>query len=135
MHVTKCQSFNSLQKAIHIICNTSCLSHCAPLAKQCDIVFVNDLYTVFIYKYMLNVFHYNTVYYLHLFYHPGHVHSHNTRNVNHNYFVFPVHTLCRKKFIVHTGIMLWNKLPSNITLLGYDAFIGYVKNTIFSNYV
>ena len=123
------------KKAIRIICNTSYLSHCAPLAKQCDILFINDLYTVFIYKYKYNVFHNNTVYDLHLFCHPGDVHSHNNRNVNHNYFVFPVNTLCRKNCIAHTGIMLWNKLPSDIKLLGYHAFVGYVKNTIFSNYI
>ena len=84
---------------------------------------------------MFNVFHNNTVYDLYLFCHPGDVHSHNTQNINHNYFVLPVHTLCRKNFIVNTGIILWNKLPSNIELLAYYAFIGYVKNTIFSNYI
>ena len=104
--------------------------------KQCDILFFNDLYTVFIYKYMYNIFHNNTVYDLHLFYHSCDSHSHNTRNVNHNNLVFPVHTLCRKNFIVHTtGIVFWNKLLSNIKLLNYHAFIDYVKNTIFSNYV
>ena len=92
---------------------------------------VNDLITVFIFKYMYNY----TVYDLHLCCHLGDVHSHYTRNFNHNYFVFLVHTLCRKNFIVHTGIMLWNKIPSNIKLLGYHAFIGYVTNTFFSNYV
>ena len=81
------------KKAICVICNTFYLSHFAPLAKQCDILFVTDVYTVFIYKYMYNVFHNNTVYDLRLFCHPVDVHSHNTRNVNHNYFVFPVHTL------------------------------------------
>ena len=66
MQVKICQSFNSFaKKAMRIICNTSCLSHCASLAKQCDILFVNDLYAVFIYKYMYNVFNNNTAYDLH----------------------------------------------------------------------
>ena len=69
---------------------------------------------------MYNVFHNNTVYDLHLFCYPIDGHSHNTRNVNHNYFVFPAHTSYRKNFIVHTGIMLWNKLP---LILNYSVIM------------
>ena len=70
---------------------------------------------------MHNVFHNNTVYDLHLFCHPGDVHSHNTRNVNHNYFVFPVHTLCRKNFIVHTGIMFYG--INYLLILNYSVIM------------
>ena len=42
-----------LQKhAIRIIFKASFTAHCVPLAKQCNIFFVHDLYTLAVYKYV-----------------------------------------------------------------------------------
>jgi hypothetical protein len=52
-----------------------------------------------------------------------------------NFYVLPIATSMRHKFVVHSGIMSWNNLNSSVKLLNFSNFMHKVKDIIFSKYV
>ena len=124
-----------LKHAIRLICKASFADHCAPLAKQCNIFFVHDLFTFVYYKYMYNIYHNRVANNHNCFRSISNVHVKSTRNVGCNLYVYPASTSLRRNLLMHAGVMLWINLHSNIKLLKYGAFISHIKITIFSEYI
>jgi hypothetical protein len=123
------------KKAVRLIHNVPQLTHCAPLAKQLNILFFDDLYYFCVLKYMYNVFHEKISFDRNLFRHTGSLHSYCTRSGSLNFYVSPIATSMRRKFVVHSGIMSWNNLNSTVKLLNFSNFMHKVKDMIFSKYV
>jgi hypothetical protein len=84
---------------------------------------------------MYNVFHEKISFDRNLFRHTGSLHSYCTRSGSLNFYVSPIATSMRRKFVVHSGIMSWNNLNSTVKLLNFSNFMHKVKDMIFSKYV
>jgi hypothetical protein len=62
--------------------------------------------------YNYNVFHEKICFDHNLVRRTGHLHSYGTRSGSLDFFVLPLATSMRHKFVVHSGIMSWNNLDS-----------------------
>ncbi len=83
---------------------------------------------------MNKVFHSNISFDCNLFCHAGVVHSHFTKNVNFNFYVFPICTSTCKSF-VHTGVMLWNVIYIKVKLLQSRAYVHFIKDRVLPNII
>jgi hypothetical protein len=127
------------KQAIRIIANAPKLSHSAPLAKELNILFVNDVYKLHLAYLMFNVNCNNAhcvfinniqkVYTAHL---------HYTRSSVNKFFVPVVHKNVCKNFVFYQGIIgiLWNALPLCITnCKTFNAFKRHMLIWLFNNYI
>jgi hypothetical protein len=80
---------------------------------------------------MYNVFHGKISFDHYLFRCTGHLHSYGIRSGSFNFYVFPIATSMRHKFVVHCGIISWNNLDSSVKLLNFPVFMYKVKDIIF----
>jgi hypothetical protein len=100
------------KKAIRIITGAHYLAHSEPLANALNILLYDDL--IFLTKCMFMFKIYNTKVcnqVVELF----SISSNMCTRMGNINFVVPRDTLtCRKRFIVHCGIMLWNSLPFEV---------------------
>jgi hypothetical protein len=67
---------------------------------------------------------------------PASMHTVHTRYTNINFFVSPVLTNVTKNFIIHAGVVLWNRLPSDCKLVKcLKMFKTIIKHNIFDQYI
>jgi hypothetical protein len=133
--------FNELlilqKKCIRIISGAGFLDHCAPLAKQCDILMLNDLYDYSVKIIMFKVFSSiccPTV--SQLFLRCNNAHNVCTRSALYNFYVYPCRTNIRRNFVANHGVQLWNLLPTAFReCMSLCVFKKLIRKHILSTYV
>ncbi len=103
------------KKCIRMICKADRLAHCAPLAKNLNLLLFDDVYKYNVLVFMFQVYRANTCSVLcNMFQKCNIVHTHNTRFVNLNFFVPSYSIGIRRNFIAVSGVILWNNLSVNV---------------------
>lgn len=137
-----CQSYTNVllvlqKKCIRIICHVDNRTHCAPLAKQLNILLFNDLryFNTLVLMYRV----YNALccpVVANLFCRVSNVHSVCTRVCKINFYMPTCSTNVRRNFITNVGVGLWNALTiasrESSTL---SIFKSVLRNDMFSAYL
>jgi hypothetical protein len=133
--------FNELlvlqKKCIRIISGAGFLDHCAPLAKQCDILMLNDLYDYSVKIIMFKVFSSICCPAVsQLFLRCNNAHDVCTRSALYNFYVYPCRTNIRRNFVANHGVQLWNLLPAAFReCMSLCVFKKLIRKHILSTYV
>ena len=116
------------KKAIRIISHAHYIAHTKPLADSLNILMFDDL--VFMTKciFMFKVYTRKLcIQVTELF----QICNSHTRHKNINFNVPRCIHVCRKKFILHCGVIIWNSLPYNVKLMSsYYMFKSEIKSHI-----
>jgi hypothetical protein len=124
--------------AIRIIGSVNRLTHCAPIAKSNNILFINDVYKLSLACLMFSVnaasshpILLDNISKISLHYH------YSTRSALCNKFWVPrVFSNYCKYFVIYQGIILWNDLPSCLTnIKSVHRFKSHFKLLFFESYV
>ena len=99
------------KKCLRLISHAHPLSHCLPLAKNLNILMINDLfvYNILVLMYSVHNLSCSPVF-TSQFRKCCTVHCINTRLARLHFFMFPCHTNIRRNFIVMKGPTLWTSL-------------------------
>lgn len=125
------------KKCIRIVCNAPYLEHCKPLAKNLNVLLLNDLYFVSVAVLMYKAFHDNVgnTGYFGLFTKTSLLYT-RTRQANVNFYVSLVNTNVRKSSVFHVGVNIWNNLPLEVKLSkSVNVFRKCCKQNIIDIYV
>ncbi len=127
-----------LQKCcIRLIVKAHRVAHCAPIAKFCNILFINDLFdyntVCFMYKVYTRQCCDNVLY---SYQWSGSSHSISTRFANLNFYVHRCNSNIRKYFIKIRGCVTWNNLPITVRLSNsLTIFKHNMRKLLFNNYI
>jgi hypothetical protein len=115
-NMTTKEQLRLLQKrAVRIICRAPFLAHTEPIAKDLNILLLNDLILFVQCVFMFKVYH--AVYpniITSLFSKVSVVSHYFTRQNVFNFFVKQCNYMSTRHFILHSGVFIWNNLPTCI---------------------
>ena len=116
------------KKGIRLIANVPINEHCLSIAKNLNLLLFDDLYFTAASALMFNFFHNSNVT-SNIETHIRPMHSYNTRHSVSDFRIFPIHTDIRKRFILHSGVVLWNNFGTELKL---EKSLGSFKNALRS---
>ena len=99
-------------KGIRLIANVPINEHYLPIARNLNLLLLDDLYLTAAFT-MFRCFH-NSIVISNIV--TRTMHSNNTRHSVSDFHIFPIHTDIRKRFILHSGIVLWNNFGIELKL-------------------
>lgn len=111
-------------------------NHCAPLAKNLNMLLLDDMYSLISLCFMYKVYYALCCSVIQcMFFKCSNVHDRVTRGSEYNFYVYPCNNSQRHQSIFHSGVVAWNLLQSNIRSCScFTRFKMLVKKQILNNY-
>lgn len=125
-----------LKSCVRLIAHVPALTHCAPLARNLGLLFLEDIYKFCLFCQMYKVYHNmsNSVI-SSMFTKVDLIHVRFTRSLNQNFYVFPCRTNIRRFSFSYNGVIIWNALSHELKgTVTFHKFKRVIKDSLLISY-